>query len=259
MTINIRNAEYQYKQGFHLKPVNLTVAPGTFVVLLGPNGSGKSTLFSLINGIAKPAAGSITVDGCEVSAIPARSRAKLMGMVPQVSKIYFDYSVEELVAMGRYPYQGLFAADSSADLEVLENVITRLDLQRYRKRSIQNLSGGEYQRVLLARVLVQQTDILLLDEPGNHLDLKHQTLLLDLLREEVDRGKTVVAVLHDLNQALHYADYGMLLDGGECITSGRPSDFLTPGLIKDVFGVEMKEYKADDGSVIFGLESERME
>lgn len=257
--INISNAEYRYKQGFHLKPVNLVIESGTFVVLIGPNGSGKSTLFSLINGIAKPAAGSITVGGSEVSAIPPRSRAKLMGMVPQVSKIFFDYSVEELVAMGRYPYQGLFSSESTNDLDVIDDVITRLDLQKYRKRSIQNLSGGEYQRVLLARVLVQQTDILLLDEPGNHLDLRHQTLLLNLLREEVDRGKTVVAVLHDLNQALHYADFGMLLDGGECIKSGKPSDFLTPSLIKEIFGVEMKEYRSQDGSVIFGLESEKLE
>lgn len=258
MTINISNAEYQYKQGFHLKPVTLKIETGTFAVLIGPNGSGKSTLFSLINGIAKPAAGSITIGDCEVSSIPARSRAKLMGMVPQVSKIFFDYSVEELVAMGRYPYQGIFSGDSKTDLDVIDNVITRLDLQRYRKRSIQNLSGGEYQRVLLARVLVQQTDILLLDEPGNHLDLRHQTLLLNLLREEVDRGKTVVAVLHDLNQALHYADCGLLLNEGKCIKSGRPSDFLTPPLIKDVFGVEMKEYRSSDGSIIFGLESEKI-
>ena len=255
--ISIREAEYRYGQGFHLQPVSIEIERGSFTVLAGPNGSGKSTLFSLINGIAKPTAGSVSLDGREISEIGDKERARIMGMVAQRNGINFDYTVEELVSMGRYPYQGIFSGETSHDREVISGVIDRLDLAGYSNRRISTLSGGEYQRVLLARVIVQQTEVLLLDEPGNHLDLKHQTLLLNLLREEVDSGKTVVAVLHDLNQAVHYGDYGMLLDNGHCIASGVPRDFLTSELIKDVFDVELTEYRSEDGGLMYGLSEGR--
>ncbi|MBI9107854.1 MAG: ABC transporter ATP-binding protein [Spirochaetales bacterium] len=256
MLLEIDKAEYNYRQGFHLHPISFEVEPGTFMVLLGPNGSGKSTLFSLINGTRKPAAGFVHINGREISSYPGKQRAKMMGMVPQTSSINFDYTVGELVSMGRYPYQGFLPYESGEDKKIIDRILGRLDLEVYRDRSIRSLSGGEYQRVLLARVLVQQTEILLLDEPGNHLDLKHQTMLLGLLREEVRSGKTVVAVLHDLNQALHYADQGVLLDGGRCIALGKPCEILTPDMIKQVFEVTLKEYRSDDGSVIFGLGGE---
>ncbi len=255
MTIKLTAAEYRYDQGFHLKPVSFEIEPGNFIVLTGPNGSGKTTLFSLINGVVKPSSGSVTVGKQDVSGMSARARARFMGMVPQVSRINFDYTVEELIAMGRYPYQGFFCSESDEDRRVIDEVITRLDLSEFRERSISCLSGGEYQRVLLARVLVQQTDILLLDEPGNHLDLKHQTMLLNLLKEEVGNGKTVIAVLHDLNQALLYADYGVLLDRGECVRLGSPSEILTADIIQEVFGVTMKEYRNDEGAVLFAPET----
>ena len=163
MNISIHNAEYKYGPGFHLHPVSVEIKPGTFMVLIGPNGSGKSTLFSLINGVLKPLGGNVEVGGKPVASIPAKERARIMGMVPQVNKISFDYSVEEIVSMGRYPYQGLFSGESNEDRAVIEKVIKRLDLEKFRDRPVQSLSGGEYQRVLLARVLVQQTRILLLD------------------------------------------------------------------------------------------------
>ena len=244
----------QIQAGFPSETVTIDIEPGSFMVLAGPNGSGKSTLFSLINGLIKPAAGTVTAGGREITSIPARERARIMGMVSQINKITFDYTVEEMVAMGRYPYQGLFSGESKNDREAVDQVIHRLELSEYRNRSIRSLSGGEYQRVLLARVLVQQTDILLLDEPGNHLDLKHQTMLLNLLKEEVSHGKTVVAVLHDLNQVLYYADCGLLLKDGVCVRSGVPGDFLTRSTIKEVFGVSMKEYQSRDGFIIFGLD-----
>ncbi|MDC7226629.1 MAG: ABC transporter ATP-binding protein [Spirochaetales bacterium] len=251
--IHLKNAEFRYGQGFHLKPVSIRIKKATFTVLTGPNGSGKSTLFSLINGIVKPTSGSVTLDGVEVSTLNDRERARFMGMVPQRNAINFDYTVDELVAMGRYPYQKLFSGESENDRKIIDEVIERLDLEYYRNRRIGSLSGGEYQRVLLARVLVQQTDVLLLDEPGNHLDLKHQTMLLNLLSEEVKGGKTVVAVLHDLNQAIHFADYGLLLDDGNCIASGLPREFLTKEMIKNVFDVDMKEYRSAAGGLMFGL------
>jgi len=254
MVLKIEKAEYRYRQGFHLRPVSFKVEEGTFMVLLGPNGSGKSTLFSLINGTLRPDAGSVLIKDREISSYPGKLRARIMGMVPQTSSINFDYTVGELVAMGRYPHQGFLPYESDEDKRIVDRILGKLNLDTYRMRSVRSLSGGEYQRVLLARVLVQQTEILLLDEPGNHLDLKHQTMLLEMLKDEVRKGKTVVAVLHDLNQALHYADQGILLDDGECIESGKPDEFLTPALIRQVFEVSLKEYRnEEDGSILFGL------
>lgn len=258
MILKIDRAEYRYKQGFHLQPVSFEVKAGTFMVLLGPNGSGKSTLFSLINGSMRPAAGSVQIDGTEILSYPGKQRARMMGMVPQTSSLNFDYTVGELVAMGRYPYQGFLPYESEEDKSVIDGILEKLDLQIYRDRSVRSLSGGEYQRVLLARVLVQQTEIMLLDEPGNHLDLKHQTMLLELLKQQVAEGKTVVAVLHDINQALHYGDQGLLLNGGKCIESGDPSVFLTTELIKEVFEVSLKEYCSADGGRIFGFGGDRV-
>ncbi len=128
MILKIDRAEYRYRQGFHLQPVSFEVKAGTFMVLLGPNGSGKSTLFSLINGSMKPAGGSVQIDGREILSYPGKQRARLMGMVPQTSNISFDYSVGELVAMGRYPYQGFLPFESEEDKQVVDRILEKLDL-----------------------------------------------------------------------------------------------------------------------------------
>ena len=251
--IEVIRAGFSYGRDFSLGPVEFTAGRGSFNVLMGPNGSGKTTLFSLISGLLKPDTGSVKVDGRDVGSIPGSERARLIGTVPQRSSVNFDYTVEELLAMGRYPHQGILGRETTKDRAIIHEALKRLDIGDFSGRRAGSLSGGEYQRVLLARTLVQQSGVLLLDEPGNHLDLHHQTVLLQLLREEADSGKTVIAVLHDLNQAVHYADNGILLNGGKTVISGKPAEFLNRDLIRDVFGVSLGRYTSeDDGSFLFG-------
>ncbi|MBI9103155.1 MAG: ABC transporter ATP-binding protein [Spirochaetales bacterium] len=248
INLELKEAEFSYKGGFCLKPVSHTFRSGTFSVLLGPNGSGKTTLFTLLNGIQKPERGGVFIDGQPVHHIPPRARAKIIGLIPQINDRPFGYTVEDMVKMGRYPHQGLLGREGPVDIRIVEETLERLDLIKLRTRSIKELSGGEYQRVLLGRVLVQQPSILLLDEPANHLDLKHQLTLLSLLKEETRLGAIVITVLHDINQALLYGDWGLLLEEGVCISSGKPQELLTPDLISRVYQVELAEYKNEDGS-----------
>lgn len=253
MILNVADAVYSYSEGFSLGPVNFTAGEGCFMVILGPNGSGKSTLFSLLNGLIYPSSGSIKAGSRDISAITPAQRARLIGMIPQTSAGDFDYTVREMVMMGRYPYRRLFSPPSSEDNLVVDRVLQQLDMTPLSRRSVRHLSGGEYQRVLLGRVLAQQTDILLLDEPGNHLDLRHQLKMLGYLRDIADSGKTVVAVLHDLNQAMHYADYGIMLKEGRTIVSGKPSDFITADLVHEVYDTRVSEYFcAETGDRIIG-------
>ena len=253
MILNAADAVYSYPEGFSLGPVNFSAGEGCFMVILGPNGSGKSTLFSLLNGLIKPSSGSIKADLRNISAITPAERARLIGMIPQTSAGDFDYTVREMVMMGRYPYQRLFSPPSDEDNLVVDRVLDQLDMSMLSGRSVRHLSGGEYQRVLLGRVLAQQTDILLLDEPGNHLDLKHQLKMLGYLRTIADSGKTVVAVLHDLNQAMHYADFGIMLKQGKTVVSGKPSEFITPALVQEVYDTRVSEYFCpENGDRIIG-------
>lgn len=150
--------------------------------------------------------------------------------------------------MGRFPHQPLFGGDSPEDLRLVEGILDRLDLGDFADRSVRSLSGGEYQRVLLGRVLAQEPEILLLDEPGNHLDLRHQAAFLSLLKQETARGKTVIAVLHDINQALHYGEWGLLLDRGRPLAAGVPGDFLTIKRVEEVYGVRLESFWNSDGS-----------
>jgi len=253
MSLVLENTVYSYAGGFRLAPVNLSLQEGKFLVLLGPNGSGKSTLFGLMNGLLRPRGGRVLLAGREVHRIPPRERAVRMGLVPQLSDRNFDFTVEEMVRMGRFPHQSLFARESAGDLRMIRTCLERLELDTMANRSIRSLSGGEYQRVLLCRVLVQDPEILLLDEPANHLDLKHQDLLLSLLREETLRGKSVVAVLHDINQALLYGDRGLLLHRGQTVAEGPPEEILTGERIREVYGVELEEYRNREGTArLFG-------
>ncbi|MDC7124261.1 MAG: ABC transporter ATP-binding protein [Spirochaetales bacterium] len=250
--IQIKEAGYSYQNGFVLEPVSFDIPDGSFSVFLGPNGSGKSTLFSLINGTKLSSYGEILINGQSVKTIENKKRARLIGLVPQIHKTPFEYTVKEIVSMGRFPYRGFFSGESRKDREVIEKVLNRLNLGKYINRSIQELSGGEYQRVLIARALVQDTRILLLDEPGNHLDLKHQLMLLGILKEETSNGKTVIAVLHDLNQAIHYADNCLLLDNGKTIRKGNPSKVLSTDIIGKIFETKLSEYKDSSGRVMLG-------
>ena len=251
MRLELQEVSYRYSGGFTLGPVSLSVPQGTFLVLMGPNGSGKSTLLSLIGGGLKLSEGAISLGGDSLSSFSPRERARRLGLVPQISERTFGYTVREMIQMGRFPHQPLFGGESSEDLRLVEELLERLDLMEFAHRSVLSLSGGEYQRVLLGRVLAQEPEILLLDEPGNHLDLRHQAAFLALVKRETSRGKTVIAVLHDINQALHYGELGLLLDRGRPLAMGVPRDFLTVERVEEVYGLRLETFWNGDGSRCF--------
>ncbi|MFF5553385.1 ABC transporter ATP-binding protein [Streptomyces olivaceoviridis] len=211
--------------------IDLTVGSGAFVGLVGPNGSGKSTLLRSLYRALRPAGGVVRLDGDDLHAMDARAAARVLAALPQESSAEFDFTVAEVVAMGRLPHQGRTAA---SDREICTRAMARTGVAHLAGRGFLGLSGGEKQRVLIARALAQQPKILVLDEPTNHLDIAHQLDVLSLVR---DSGLTVLAALHDLNLAAAHCDVLYVLDGGRIVASGPPQDVLEPPLLAKVFGV----------------------
>ncbi|MEU4834350.1 ABC transporter ATP-binding protein [Streptosporangium sp. NPDC023615] len=209
---------------------DLVVKQGAFVGLTGPNGCGKSTLLRSIYRALRPTAGLITVDGDDVHRLPARQAARRTAVVTQDNPADLDFTVAEIVAMGRTPHP----ADAAADQEACARALERVGLSGAAERLFATLSGGERQRVLLARALAQRTRLLLLDEPTSHLDIRHQLEILHLVRE---LGITTLAVLHDLNQAAAFCDHLYVMDSGRIVADGPPGQVLTPDLIGRVYGV----------------------
>lgn len=211
--------------------VRLAVDSGAFVGLVGPNGSGKSTLLRSVYRALRPTAGVIRLDGDDVHTMPARDAARVLAALPQESSAEFDFTVTEVVAMGRLPHRDRTAA---ADREVCAAAMARTGVGHLADRGFLALSGGEKQRVLIARALAQQPRVLVLDEPTNHLDIAHQLDVLSLVRGS---GVTVLAALHDLNLAAAHCDVLYVVSGGRVVASGAPHDVLRPALLSEVFGV----------------------
>lgn len=215
--------------------VTLSAADGEFVGLLGPNGSGKSSLLRTIYRLLKPQAGAILLDDDNVWQLSGREVARRMAVVTQEHTGDFDFSVFEIVLMGRNPHKGMFDRDTDNDFQLVQEALHRVDMASFAQRSFLTLSGGEKQRVLIARALVQQARFLVLDEPTNHLDIHYQLSILELVRQV---GVTTIAALHDLNLAAYYCDRLYVLKQGQVVESGTPEQVLRPDLIREVYGVE---------------------
>lgn len=222
--------------------VNLTIQKGEFFTLLGPNGSGKSTLFKLITGQLPVQSGEIRIEGTPIEQLKKRDKAKRMAVLTQELQVAFDYTVEEIIQLGRYPHQtGFLKSLSREDKEIIEQVMEITCVSPYRNKQFRLLSGGEKQRVLLAKALAQQPDILLLDEPTNHLDIKHTFHMLDLLKGwQETKGLTIFAILHDLNVASLYADRIALLHEGTFLEVGSVDLLHKEEQLQKVYEVDVK-------------------
>jgi iron complex transport system ATP-binding protein len=227
-----------------LDGVTTRVEESRFVGLVGPNGAGKTTLLRAIHGALAPDRGEVRVGGDSVAALSSTEASRRVAVVPQDTTLSFDFPVEEVVAMGRHPYRSRFGGAKSvgagddadhSDSERVERAMARTEVGEFAERSITAVSGGERQRVLLARALAQDTPALLLDEPTASLDINHQVRTLELVRELADEGKTVVAAIHDLNLAAHYCDELRLLAGGEIRASGDPEEVLAEDHLEAAF------------------------
>ncbi|WP_026820106.1 ABC transporter ATP-binding protein [Arthrobacter castelli] len=229
-----------------LRDVSLTARNGEILGLIGPNGSGKTTLLRTLYGALTPDTGMVTFDGVDVRTISARQIARQIAVVVQEPAGDLMQTVADTVLMGRTPHRGLFARHSARDERLAVSALERVGALHLASRGLDELSGGEKQRVLMARALVQQAQCLLLDEPTNHLDISYQHQVLQLVRE---LALTTVVVLHDLNLAARYCDSIVLLSAGNVHATGTPSEVLTADTVKSVYGVEADDVLAADGTL----------
>lgn len=246
MKLEGKNLEARLGGSTILKGVSLCAEGRELVGVIGPNGSGKSTLLKCLYRVLRPSGGAVWLDGQELGEMPRKQSARSMAVVAQHNDLSFEFTVQEMVLMGRSPHKRLLERDSGADLTIAAQALAQVGLENLAQRPFSSLSGGERQRVILARALAQQAPVLILDEPTNHLDIKFQLQLMDLLR---GLPCTVVAALHDLNLAAMYCDRLYVMKDGRVAGQGRPEEVLTPQLIRQVYEVEARVEKDRTGGI----------
>jgi iron complex transport system ATP-binding protein len=239
--LEIHNLTASYGAHTVLENISLDIQPGEVVSLIGPNGAGKTSLIKCLSGALQPKSGSAHVQGRDVTRLSPTQRARLLAVVPQAGNLPEAFSVWQTVLIGRTPYLGWLGKPSRGDLSRTQWAIERTGISDLSSRQIGELSGGEQQRVLLARLLAQDAPVALLDEPTAHLDLRYQTLILDLVRELAHEQKlAVLMVLHDLNLAALYADRVALLVGGRLRALGTPVEVITPARLMEAYDVPLQ-------------------
>ena len=237
MKLEIKGACFSYGSRPVLENVTMSIKEGEVVSIVGPNGSGKSTLLKCINRILKPE-GNILVDGTDLARVKSRDLAKLLGYVPQSINHSFPATVFDTVLLGRKPYVDW--SISSEDIEIVSNIISLMGLKDMALRQSNELSGGERQKVFMARALAQEPEVLLLDEPTSNLDMRHQLDVLDIVRSLVNMKKTAaVMAIHDLNLAAQFSDRLILLENGKIYEAGTPAEVITVENIRRIYGVEV--------------------
>jgi iron complex transport system ATP-binding protein len=227
-----------------------TVKPGEWLCLIGPNGAGKSSLLRSAAGLVKHG-GTILVDGSPLHLRTARRRAALVAHIPQSPFLPEAMTVTEYIVLGRNPYVPYFANETRHDRAIADDVLQRLDLEHFAQRQLGTLSGGEKQRVVIARALVQEAPIMLLDEPTSALDIGHQQYALELLdRLRREHGLTIISAMHDLTLAGLYSDRLSLLHHGHCVASGPAQEVLRAETLSEFYGVSVSVHHEDDGTVV---------
>ncbi|MDO4588837.1 MAG: ABC transporter ATP-binding protein [Fusobacterium sp.] len=233
--LEIKNLSYKIKDKTILDNISIKFPERKFIGIIGANGAGKSTLLKNIYGILNPTSGDIIIDNQNIKDMNGRERAKKIAVLAQEDREQFDFKIEEIVEMGRYPYKSIFENYSKKDKEIAINRLKEVGMEKYIGRNFKELSGGEKQRVLIARALAQDTPILILDEPTNHLDIGYQLQLLHLIKH---LDKSVISALHDLNVASIFCDYIYILKDGKLVKEGTPEEVLNKEILKEIFNIE---------------------
>ncbi|MFD7703849.1 ABC transporter ATP-binding protein [Streptomyces caelestis] len=236
--LSAENVTLAYDQRVIAEQLSVEIPDNSFTVIVGPNACGKSTLLRALSRMLKPSEGRVLLDGQVIQSMPAKKVARTLGLLPQSSIAPDGITVGDLVGRGRYPHQGLLRQWSAEDERVVRESMARTGVAELAERYVDELSGGQRQRVWIAMALAQQTPLLLLDEPTTFLDIQHQIDVLDLCADlHEEQGRTLVAVLHDLNHAARYATHLIALRQGKVIAQGAPKDIVTAGLVEEVFGL----------------------
>lgn len=227
-----------YDERSVLKELNLQIPEESFTVIIGPNACGKSTLLRSLARLIRPAAGEVLLDGDAISSVPTKQLARTIGLLPQTSLAPEGITVADLVSRGRHPHQSLLRRWGRDDEAAVRHALEVTGTTELATRAVDELSGGQRQRAWIAMTLAQQTPILLLDEPTTYLDIAHQIEVLELCTQLQRDGRTLVAVLHDLNQALRYATHLVAMREGQIIAQGAPEEIGTAELVREVFGID---------------------
>lgn len=239
--IRLESVSFSYNGKPTLSNLSLDIKTGEFVGVIGPNGAGKSTLLRLMSKLLKPGSGRIWIGGKPLDQISIQALAREMAVLPAETFLAYDFTVEEVVRMGRAPHLGFFAEGSAGDDAIVDDALGAVDLSHLRRRNIHSLSSGERQRVFLAQALAQEPKIFLLDEPTVHLDVQHQLQTFRILREwNRKRGMTIVVISHDLNTAGQFCSRLILLNCGTVIVDGTPKEVLTEDHIRRVYEINAK-------------------
>ncbi|AJQ97547.1 Fe(3+) dicitrate ABC transporter ATP-binding protein FecE [Gynuella sunshinyii] len=242
MQLSTQNLVVGYDAETILNGIDLTVPDGKITALLGPNGCGKSTLLKTMARLLQPRSGQVLWQGQNLHRQPSRQIARQLAMLAQTQQIPEGVKVAELVAYGRSPYTGFWGRLDQTDRDIIERVMIQTGIQELAERMVTDLSGGQRQRVWLAMTLAQDTPYLLLDEPTTYMDLNHQVELMQLLRQLNRQGRTIVTVLHDINQACRYCDHLIVMANGAVHAQGTPTSVLTAELLEQVFSVKARIY-----------------
>ena len=239
MNIKTENISFNIKSKEILKKVSIEINDKKLIGIIGSNGSGKSTFLKCIYGIFKNYKGNIYLNDINIKEISLKERSKKIGVVSQHNKFDFDFSVEDIVLMGRTPHKKFMETTTREDVDFLDSALKKVDIYDLKKRNFLSLSGGEQQRVILARAIVQNTNCLILDEPTNHLDIKYQLRLLETVKS---LNLTTIIALHDLNLTLMFCEFVYVLKEGEVIAYGKTKEVLTTDLIKKAYDIDVKIY-----------------
>jgi iron complex transport system ATP-binding protein len=245
---------YQYPDGdWQLQSASFSVMRGEILGIIGPNGAGKSTLLKIAARVLMPKTGRVLIDGKDMAEKGHREIARFLGYLPQNAESRFDYTVQEVVAMGRFPHLKGAGFLSPRDISIVTRCMIQTETKAYRDRPLDRLSGGERQRVLLASVLAQEPKVLLLDEPTSALDIHHQVKFFELLSKLVPGGMGAAVVTHDLNLASLFSDRLLLLKDGRILREGRPEEILTGDVLRETYGkgIEIGKHPTSGRPVIF--------
>ena len=240
--VKVQNLNFSYGEKMILNDINLSFTKGNFYSIIGPNGSGKSTFIKIISKILVPKDKSVFINGMGISTISNKKMAQMMTVISQDILIEYDFTVFDIVMMGRSPYKRRFEDFNKEDEQIVERYMKATNTWYLKDKLITELSGGETQRVIAARALTQETNIILLDEPTSHLDIQYQVEFLKIFRD-LRKDKVIIAVLHDLNLASIFSDEIILINKGEVVSRGTPWEVISKEIIRDVYNVSVEVFE----------------